>query len=122
MSEIPATDCKRVAGIRNRRAERWSDTDRPAPVEEHRANEACVGDLAQVPHFGAAGLHLVTGASHDGTDRSEPQHAFEFYRDIPRSCPCQWLWREKQHRWTRHRTTPGCPWHDAPWSAEVRQP
>jgi hypothetical protein len=62
----PAIDCKRVAGIRNRNAERWSNTDRPAPVEEHRASEAGVGDQAQVPHWSAADHGPFAGASHVG--------------------------------------------------------
>ena len=62
----PATDCKRVAGIGNRNAERWSNTDRPALVEEHRANEEGVGDLAQVPHYRAADYGPFAGASHVG--------------------------------------------------------
>jgi hypothetical protein len=118
----PAIDCKRVAGIGNRNAERWSNTDRPAPVEGHRANEAGVGDHAQVASPAPGHPFRFIEADHDGPDRSEPQHAFEFYRDIPRSCICQWLYRVKQQRWTRHRTAQGCVWHDVPRSADVRQP
>jgi hypothetical protein len=37
------------------------------------------------------------------------RHEFEFYRDIPRTCVCVWVWG--RHRWVLSKIGAGCPWH-----------
>jgi hypothetical protein len=36
-------------------------------------------------------------------------HEFEYHRDVPRTCPCMWLWEKP--RWVLSRIAAGCPWH-----------
>ena len=38
-------------------------------------------------------------------------HEWEWYRDVPRTCVCRWLW--KRSRWVRTQIGAGCPWHTA---------
>jgi hypothetical protein len=56
--------------------------------------------------------------------RIHPGRIFEYYRDIPRSCICAWVWRVEERRWALFTVKSECPWHMSSvlWSAEVRQP
>ena len=39
-------------------------------------------------------------------------HAWQYIRDVPRSCACSWVWGWPTLRWVRYSTVLGCAWHD----------
>lgn len=62
-----------------------------------------------------------SGARQIAEERTEPYTALEhatacgwldeYHRDIPESCTCVWIWRQKNLRYERIFHATGCPWH-----------
>ena len=44
-------------------------------------------------------------------------HAWEFTRDVPRTCICTWQWSPLGRLYARVAVNPECPWCSVPGSA-----